>query len=250
MAPRILVLMLLALSLILLELPLAVKAAPDEAYGTVINVVDGNTFDIAVEKADPRIISSVERIRLADVGSPDVSTQEGIQARDFTAAVLLNKRVYLDIDDLSVRDTYGRLICVVYLTGLYGQPIVAPCFNRMLVDSGYAKIENTTNSEFDPLKWWPDHSANNMLLPEPGDIAGRLERFAGGLLNQPSEKQTSELSDWAKQAEDWLHKPAYKIKYDYPVNLKKKTQELIFFSSCSINGSISAQRPCTVQFTV
>ena len=83
MAPRILILMLLALSLILLELPSAVKAAPDEAYGTVINVVDGNTFDIAIEKPDPRIISNVERIRLADVISPEISTQEGLLARDF-----------------------------------------------------------------------------------------------------------------------------------------------------------------------
>lgn len=204
MAPKIM-LIALALSLILLELPLAVKAAPDETYGTVINVVDGNTFDIAIEKADPRIISSVERIRLADVSSPDVSTPEGLLARDFTAAVLLNKRVYLDIDDLSVRDPYGRLLCVVYLIGVYGQPIVTPCFNRMLVDSGYAKIDNSTNNEFDPSKWRPDIKSNNTLLPESGDLAGRLERYAGDLLNQPPEKQVNELGGLAKQAEDLLH---------------------------------------------
>lgn len=199
------VLVALVLSLILVELPLAVKAAPDEAYGTVINVVDGNTFDLAVEKADSRIVSSVERVRLADVNSPDLSTPDGLLARDFAAAVLLNRRVYLDIDDISVRDTYGRLICVVYLVGLYGQPIVVPCFNRMLVDSGYARIENTTNDEFNPSRWWPDHSIKDMVLPQTGDFASQLNRVAGDLLSQPTEKQMSELGGWAKQAEDLLH---------------------------------------------
>ena len=79
----------------------------------------------------------------------------GQKQRDFTFAVLMNKRVYLDIDDLSAdgRDSYGRLICVAYLTGFYGQPLAAPNFNRLLVDSGQARLENFTNNEFDPQDW-------------------------------------------------------------------------------------------------
>lgn len=76
-------------------------AAQDEAYGMVTNVVDGNTFDVTIEKADPRISYSVERIHLADVKSPEIDTVQGPAARDFTFAVLMNKRVYLDIDELS-----------------------------------------------------------------------------------------------------------------------------------------------------
>lgn len=201
------------LSLILLALPPSGKALPDEAYGIVTNIVDGNTFDIAIEKADPRIISGIERISLADVSSQELVTSEGLLARDFTSAVMLNKRVDLDIDDLSVRDPYGRLVCVVYLTGIYGQPIITPCFNRMLVDSGYAKVDNLTDNEFNPSKWWPEHTVNTvntvntvekMLLSEPGDVLGGLEQYAGNLLHQPQEKQTGESKGWIEQAEGWL----------------------------------------------
>lgn len=202
MAPKIM-LMLLALSLLFLEIPSAVKAVPDETYGTVINVVDGNTFDIAIEKSDPRIISNIERVTLADISSPGISTAEGLLARDFAAAVLMNKRVYLDIDDFSVRDHNGRLVCVVYLMGLYGQPIVSPCFNRMLVDSGYAKIENSTNNEFDPSNWWPASSPENLLLPEPSEAIGKIKRFED-MLNQSS-GSANDIGRLAGQAGDWLH---------------------------------------------
>lgn len=206
-AVKILIQGLLALSLILLELPLTVLAAPDESYGTVVNVIDGVTFDISIEKADPRIISSIERIKLADISSPGISTAEGFLARDFAAAVLLNKKVYLDIDDHSARDDLGRLVCVVYLVGLYGQPIAAPCFNRMLVDSGYAEIDNSTTNEFDPSDWWPNHNSRNTLLA-PNDIAGQVEKYAGDMLKQPPEKKATELEAWSKLAEDWLHNQA------------------------------------------
>jgi endonuclease YncB( thermonuclease family) len=127
-----------------------------EAWGTVTNIVDGDTFDLYVEGGDGRITSSVERIRLADVDAPEMDTQEGMASKDMTSAILLNKRVSLDIDDLSAsgRDSYGRLICVVYLLGCYNQPIAMPCFNRMLVDSGKAKLYDFNNNEFDPHSWW------------------------------------------------------------------------------------------------
>jgi hypothetical protein len=53
-----------------------------------------------------------------------MNSENGQEARDFTYAVLMNKRVRLDIDDLSAngQDSYGRLICVSYLKGVYGQP--------------------------------------------------------------------------------------------------------------------------------
>jgi len=45
-----------------------------------------------------------------------------------------------------------------------------------------------------------------MPLSESGDLAGRLERFAGDVLNQqPSEQQVNELGGLAKQAEALLH---------------------------------------------
>ncbi|NMC10917.1 MAG: hypothetical protein GYA39_08100 [Methanothrix sp.] len=174
---------LLSLSLMIL-LPIIVEAAQDEAYGVVKNVVDGDTFDVAIEKADSKIASAVERVRLADVNSPELSTPQGPSAMDFTFAVLMNKRVYLDIDDLSGtgRDSYGRLIAVVYLTGFYGQPLASPNFNRMLVDSGHAVLENFSNNEFEPADWWSEQESRDKSTPLDGmlqDLLGQLQQSAG-----------------------------------------------------------------------
>lgn len=173
----------MSLSLMIL-LPIIVEAAQDEAYGVVKNVVDGDTFDVAIEKADSKIASAVERVRLADVNSPELSTPQGPSAMDFTFAVLMNKRVYLDIDDLSGtgRDSYGRLIAVVYLTGFYGQPLASPNFNRMLVDSGHAVLENFSNNEFEPADWWSEQESRDKSTPLDGmlqDLLGQLQQSAG-----------------------------------------------------------------------
>ena len=171
-------------------------AAIDETYGVVTKVVDGDTFYVAIQKADPRIISSVEDIRLADVNSPEMSTSDGPAARDFTYAVLMGKRVYLDIDDLKVRDEYGRLVCVVYLTGAYGQPLTTPCFNRMLVDSGHAVIDNFTDNEFDPRDWWSGTGQ--------GMVLGPAESQLQGLINPLQQSAEKELNKEAKNALSWL----------------------------------------------
>jgi|GEM_PF-269283 len=129
-------------------------ASLDEVYGVVTNVIDGDTFDLRIEKADSRIENSVERIALADVRSPDMKTIKGPAARDFTYAVLMDRRVYLDVDDLNRgRDGEGRLIAVAYLAGAYGQPVPYPNFNLLLVDSGHAMLANQTDNEFDPKDW-------------------------------------------------------------------------------------------------
>lgn len=150
----------LAVAALIILLTFICLAAPDEAYGRVTNIVDGDTFDVEIEKADPRVNYSVERVRLADVDSPDMKTGEGPAARDFTYSVLQGKKVYLDIDDRSAegRDAEGRLVCVACLAGAYGQPLAAPSFNRMLVDSGNARLDNSTDNEFDPRYWWDEGS--------------------------------------------------------------------------------------------
>jgi len=189
-----------ALFLIAVLLPINAMAAKDEAYGVVVNVVDGDTFDINVEKADRRVVSSIERVRLADVDSPEIATSEGLQAKDLTSAVLLNKRVFLDIDDLSGngRDPYGRLICVAYLSGVYGQPILTPCFNRMLVDSGHAVVEDFEN-EFDPASWWSRSTTSipgPLVNPDGLDLealASKLEAYLKDLLRQPVQDVLNDL---------------------------------------------------------
>ncbi|MEL5891495.1 MAG: thermonuclease family protein [Methanothrix soehngenii] len=123
------------------------SASPDEVYGVVTNVIDGDTFDLRIEKADSRITDSVERITLADVRSPDMKAIQGPAARDFTYAVLMDKRVYLDVDDFNRgQDDEGRLIAVAYLAGAYGQPIPYPNFNLLLVDAGHAILATQTST--------------------------------------------------------------------------------------------------------
>lgn len=180
-------------------LPIIGLAAQDEAYGTVTNIVDGDTFDVSIEKADSRIVSGVERIRLADINSPEIETAQGPSAKDFTFAVLMNKRVYLDIDDLSGngRDTYGRLVCVVYLTGFYGQPLASPNFNRMLVDSGHAVLDNFTNNEFNPKDWWSGQDSGSIALP--------LESLLQDPLRQLQQSAGNELDQEARGAWDWIN---------------------------------------------
>ena len=138
-------------------------ASLDEVYGVVTNVIDGDTFDLKIEKADSRIENNVERITLADIRSPDMKTVQGPAARDFTYAVLMDKRVYLDIDNYSShgRDDEDRLIAVAYLAGAYGQPIPYPNFNLLLVDAGHAILANQTDNEFDPKDWREEYNSES-----------------------------------------------------------------------------------------
>jgi len=180
----------------------AALASQDEAHGIVTNVVDGDTFDVTIEKADPRITYSVERIRLSDVDSPEMNTAKGPDARDFTFAVIMNKRVYLDIDDKSGngRDTYGRLICVAYLTGFYGQPLATPCFNRLIVDSGHATLDNFTNNEFDPQDWWSGQDSLSSLEP----LQSLKQDIETDILPKFQDSAEKELDRVAKEGWDWL----------------------------------------------
>ena len=197
--------LLLFMTSLLVFFPSLALAVVDEAYGIVTNVVDGDTFDVTIEKADARVAYSVERVRLADVDSPEMDSDSGPAARDFTYAVLMNKRVYLDIDDLSAngRDSYGRLICLAYLAGVYGQPLAAPNFNRLLVESGHARQENFTNNEFDPQDWRSGEDLYEETVPL--SLGESLQRnFTEELLPKLQESAGEEL-DWAaREGWDWL----------------------------------------------
>ena len=203
---HILLLLLFCISSSLFILPFIALAAQDEAYGIVTNVVDGDTFDVTIEKAGAKVAYPVERIRLADVDSPEMNSENGPAAKDFTFALLMNKRVYLDIDDLSAngRDSYGRLICVAYLTGFYGQPIAAPNFNRLLVDSGHARLDNFTNNEFDPKDW--RNGQDPQRESEPLQSLGQelQKNLTQDLLPRLQESAGKELDKAAKEGWDWL----------------------------------------------
>ena len=133
-----------------------VAGAPDKAYGRVIKVVDGDTFDIALQDYNSsQIAEDVIRIRLADIDTPEVrgpkACEAGKVASAYTRTWLLSNYVFLDLDDKTGKDPYGRWVAVVYLAE-DGRP--GRNFNKQLVDSGHAVIEDFKNNEFDPGSWW------------------------------------------------------------------------------------------------
>ena len=140
---------------LVLFLPSLATSAPDEAYGRVIKVVDGDTFDIALQDYNSsQIAEDVIRIRLADIDTPEVrgpkACEAGKVASAYTRTWLLSNYVFLDLDDKTGKDPYGRWVAVVYLAE-YGGP--GRNFNKMLVDSGHAVIEDFKNNKFDPRSW-------------------------------------------------------------------------------------------------
>jgi micrococcal nuclease len=140
---------------LVLFLPSLAAGAPDEAYGRVIKVVDGDTFDIALQDYNSsQIAEDVIRIRLADIDTPEVrgpkACEAGKVASAYTRTWLLSNYVFLDLDDKTGKDPYGRWVAVVYLAE-GGKP--GRNFNKQLVASGHAVIEDFKNNEFDPGSW-------------------------------------------------------------------------------------------------
>ena len=64
-------------------------------------VVDGDTFDVAMG----------ERVRLADVDTPERGQVGYSEASYFLEQLIYGERVYLDVDDVYRYGPYGRLIC-------------------------------------------------------------------------------------------------------------------------------------------
>jgi endonuclease YncB( thermonuclease family) len=149
-------------------------AAPEEAKGTVIGVESGDIFDVRIDEADPRTGSEVERVILAGVILPPVESVEGKAAQDFAEALLMNRTVWLDIDDGSCngRDPLGRLICVVYLEKPAGGINLTHPFNRILVEAGHAEVGGFEDGELDPKYWWPvedlplEERSNHVVINE------------------------------------------------------------------------------------
>lgn len=136
---------LLAIWLLLaLLFPVGAFAYPGEIKGTVTKVIDGDTIDVG----------DFGRVRLADIDCPEINRTGGPAAKDYTAKHLLRKKVYLDIDNKTGRDDYGRYVCVVYLTKRDGSLDESKNFNRMIVDAKHACILDFDNNEFNPADWW------------------------------------------------------------------------------------------------
>ena len=136
---------------VLLFISLA-ASAPDEAYGRVVKVVDGDTIDVQLQ--DSLLSEDLIRVRLADIDCPETrgpkASEAGKNASAYAKTWLQSTYVFLDLDDKTGKDSFGRWVAVVYLSE-NNQP--SRNFNKMLVDAGHAVIEDFKNNEFDPGGW-------------------------------------------------------------------------------------------------
>ncbi len=97
-----------SLSIMILMLSATAIALPDEISGVVARVIDGDTIEV----------QDFGIVRLADIDAPERGTSEGHNAEQYATTWLQSNIVYLDVDDKSGTDKYGRFVCVVYLANL------------------------------------------------------------------------------------------------------------------------------------
>ncbi|HPJ84640.1 MAG TPA: lamin tail domain-containing protein [Methanothrix sp.] len=139
---------------------LALVAAPasadlDKARGTVIAVESGDVFDVQIDEAAPKTGSGMVKVRLAGVSLPPLESIEGKAAKEFSEALLMNRTVWLEIENQSDdgRDSFGRLLCVVYLEDPGGEINLTHPLSRILVDAGHAEVDDSGDVEADLEDW-------------------------------------------------------------------------------------------------
>ncbi|HPC88952.1 MAG TPA: thermonuclease family protein [Methanothrix sp.] len=163
---------------LVLLLPPPDPAAPDEAYGIVTDVVDGDTIYVQIQGYDSRIGNI--SVRLADIDCPELNATGGPAAKQYAFQELNGCTVTLDLDDKTGRDRYCRWVAVVFLEEGEGTLLN---FNRKMVEAGHACISDFRNNEFDPAEWWngtfPQNHGGGLFCPSSSSEADRLMEADG-----------------------------------------------------------------------
>ncbi len=136
-------LVVLSISFIIISLTLftiPVYSWEIDQTGTVSNIVDGDTVDV----------TSVGRIRLADIDCPELNESGYAAASQHISSLIHQKTVYVDIDDITGKDPYDRWVAVIYV---YYNDTHLKNVNKAMLVAGHAVINNFTNNEFDPYSW-------------------------------------------------------------------------------------------------
>ena len=108
--------------------------------GIATNIVDGDTFDV----------DSIGRIRLADIDCPEPGEPGCETASNYLEFLIYEKEVYIDEDDITGTDPYGRMVAVVYV---YHNESHLKNVNKALLVAGHAVIWDFDNNEFNPYEW-------------------------------------------------------------------------------------------------
>jgi endonuclease YncB( thermonuclease family) len=126
---------------------------------SVVMVVRADTFEIDkegevawVKDGDSFNLTSGEEIRFADINAPEWNETGGPAAKNYLISFFnsYGNHLFLDIDDLARNDTWGRLICVAFVS-YNGTHYIN--VNKQMIEEGHAWVWNFTNNEFNPDTW-------------------------------------------------------------------------------------------------
>jgi hypothetical protein len=107
---------------------------------SVTSIVDGDTFHIPNDT-----------VRLADIQAPEEGNELGYSIAKYALANMVGgQTVYLDTDQKSGRDSYHRLIAVVYVK--YNSTHYLNVNKALLVQEAAVETDYT-NNEFNPSNW-------------------------------------------------------------------------------------------------
>ena len=179
----------LLIFLILLQITLALEI---DSKGYVIYVVDGDTIDVYATSGFGA--GTEYRIRFADINAPELSTFEGQVAKQALQNLLDNKYVYIDVDDITTYDKYGRVVAVVYIPVNSTHVLNV---NYYMVVNGYAEIWDFVDNEFNPYTW---KLYEQIYLPdtyEPDDTMSQASTITVGTSQQHNFHQPGDV-DWIK----------------------------------------------------
>ena len=101
-----------------------------DASGKCVEVIDGNTIQVY----------GVGRVQLSQVNTPNQGETGFEDAKKFTEKECLGKTVYLDIDNKTPQDKYGRTLAIVYTDSID--------INKALIDNNLGEISYFPPSEF------------------------------------------------------------------------------------------------------
>jgi micrococcal nuclease len=128
----------LILFLIFLFLASKLTTRPQELEFTtyVVKVIDGDTLQ-----------TTNGIIRLSLVNAPEIWEENYEEAKSFVESLCLNKEIFVDVDDLQVKDKYGRWIAKVYCNDIN--------LNEELIKNNLGVIDETfcEKSEFSTESW-------------------------------------------------------------------------------------------------
>ena len=113
-------------------------------------VIDGDTIEVKIlEKLSKNAIvyddAETMTIRLVGVNTPEKDTNGFGTSTGFTRKLCENRTVYLNVDNKTPMDKYGRILAVVIVEDKN--------LNQMLLKEGLAEIMFLPPSEFYPFDW-------------------------------------------------------------------------------------------------